>query len=124
MPNFDIIIEPAALQLAAQTPTNGWVAGGLPLPASVDMGTTLMEYRALMQRSWRYLVREGSTLSPLRRQGGETLQQWCDRVFAAVGADVKWPNDTRPDNARGTTPCSPKHLLHAMAVAFAHGVTT
>jgi hypothetical protein len=81
---------------------------------------TLLEHRCLMHRSYRQIV---STPS-LRRQFGETAQQWCDRLFALVGPDFDWPGGTRPANARGTSSQSPRHLLHAMAVAFTHGVTS
>jgi hypothetical protein len=93
MPNFDVIIEPQALVLAAQTPTGGWGSLGAP---QVSSQFTALEYRSRMRRAWRQLV----YLTPgNRRQFGETVQQWADRI--------------------GVNP-----LFHTMATAFTNGVTT
>ena len=122
MANFDVVIEPPALAVAALTPTAGWASANLPVPATVDLSMSLLEYRCLMKRSYRQLVSHSGVAAA--RQTGETLQQWCDRLFAMAGGDVAWPGGTRPTTARGTSPNSPRHLLHAMAVAFSNGVTT
>jgi hypothetical protein len=107
MANFNVVIEPAALALAAITPTAGWGTPGAPI---VSGSVSALEYRCRMKRAYGQLVALG-----YGRQVSETAQQWADRIYSGSRLAVIDPRWARS---------SPDYLFHQMATAFANGVTS